>query len=85
MVIMFGPCTLRVAVSTIPLPESPLLGKWEPVKMRAKPRALGIMYKITDISPGMLAVISMLVWVDRVLQQSLSNYICSPGTICAIG
>lgn len=61
MVILFGPNAVKVPVSTIPLPESPLLEGWKPIKSKAHARALGNMYKFTDISPGMLAVISTLV------------------------
>ncbi|KAF8330136.1 uncharacterized protein EI90DRAFT_3016873 [Cantharellus anzutake] len=62
IVIIFGPSALNDVVSAIPLPGSPLLEDWEPAKLCASPKALGIMYNITSITPGTIAIVSMLVY-----------------------
>ncbi|KAF8322854.1 uncharacterized protein EI90DRAFT_3020009 [Cantharellus anzutake] len=62
IVIIFGSSALNDVVSAIPLPGSPLLEDWEPAKLHASPKALGIMYNITSITPGTVAIVSMLVY-----------------------
>ncbi|KAF8322333.1 uncharacterized protein EI90DRAFT_3131179 [Cantharellus anzutake] len=62
IVIIFGPSALNDVVSAIPLPGSPSLEDWEPAKLCASPKALGIMYNITSITPVTVAIVSMLVY-----------------------
>ncbi|KAF8330865.1 uncharacterized protein EI90DRAFT_3124085 [Cantharellus anzutake] len=62
IVIIFGPSALNGPVSSIPFPGSPELENWEPAKLYASQRALGSMYEVTEITPGTLAIVSMLVY-----------------------
>ncbi|KAF8312037.1 uncharacterized protein EI90DRAFT_3023283 [Cantharellus anzutake] len=62
IVLVFGPSALIVPVSSIPLPGSPELEDWEPAKGCASQKALGITYEVTEIMPGTLAIVSMLVY-----------------------
>ncbi|KAF8314158.1 uncharacterized protein EI90DRAFT_3022445 [Cantharellus anzutake] len=62
IVIIFGPSALNGPVSSIPFPGSPELENWEPAKLYALQRALGSMYEVTEITPGTLAIVSMLVY-----------------------
>ncbi|KAF8314858.1 uncharacterized protein EI90DRAFT_3022166 [Cantharellus anzutake] len=62
IVIIFGPSALNGPVSSIPFPGSPELENWEPAELYASQRALGSMYEVTEITPGTLAIVSMLVY-----------------------
>ncbi|KAF8321382.1 uncharacterized protein EI90DRAFT_3116469 [Cantharellus anzutake] len=62
IVIIFGPAALNDAVSAIPLPGSPLLEDWESARLHASPKALGVTHAVTEITPGTVAIVAMLVY-----------------------